>query len=99
MMTKRNIWYIQYSKSHDLYGIIPCKSMYATLHFDIKVNTIDPLICPISRVALVKAAAAKIGKPPPDRRNKLRTVTKVHQWISIYVVGIYITPGVSPHIR
>ncbi|KOS38589.1 hypothetical protein ACN38_g10575, partial [Penicillium nordicum] len=33
MMTKRNIWYIQYSKSHDLYGIIPCKSMYATLHF------------------------------------------------------------------
>ncbi|KOS36064.1 hypothetical protein ACN38_g13259 [Penicillium nordicum] len=34
MMTKRNIWYIQYSKSHDLYGIIPCKSMYATLHFD-----------------------------------------------------------------
>ncbi|KOS42839.1 hypothetical protein ACN38_g6286 [Penicillium nordicum] len=34
MMTKRNIWYIQYWKSHDLHGIIPCKSMYATLHFD-----------------------------------------------------------------
>ncbi|KOS36158.1 hypothetical protein ACN38_g13133, partial [Penicillium nordicum] len=34
MMTKRNIWYIQYSKSHDLHGIIPCKSTYATLHFD-----------------------------------------------------------------
>ncbi|KOS36582.1 hypothetical protein ACN38_g12661 [Penicillium nordicum] len=28
------VWYIQYSKSHDLYGIIPCKSTYATLHFD-----------------------------------------------------------------
>ncbi|KOS36182.1 hypothetical protein ACN38_g13101, partial [Penicillium nordicum] len=23
-----------YSKSHDLHGIIPCKSTYATLHFD-----------------------------------------------------------------
>ncbi|KOS44534.1 hypothetical protein ACN38_g4528 [Penicillium nordicum] len=41
MMTKRNIWYIQYSKSHDLHGIIPCKSMYATLHFDIYLERGD----------------------------------------------------------
>ena len=33
-MTKRNIWYAWYSKSHDFHGIIPCKSMYLTLHFD-----------------------------------------------------------------
>ncbi|KOS42271.1 hypothetical protein ACN38_g6870, partial [Penicillium nordicum] len=35
-------WYIQYSKSHDLYGIIPCKSMYATLHFDNIQSSLPP---------------------------------------------------------
>ncbi|KOS36817.1 hypothetical protein ACN38_g12413 [Penicillium nordicum] len=54
IMTKRNIWYIQYSKSHDLHGIIPCKSMYATLHFDSISCTITSKInCIKTKITLI----------------------------------------------